>query len=114
MSKEIKGINSNPKPMFYACVLEGLRRIAMECGYALAVHGSCASDLDLIAVIWRSDYKPSEYLVNRFIEELSHYSFGDESFRQLTSPERRFKNQMHYTIPIIGDWYVDLTVIEEV
>ena len=46
MSKEIKDINSNPKPMFYACVLEGLRRIAMECGYALAVHGSCASDLD--------------------------------------------------------------------
>ena len=86
----------------------------MECGYALAVHGSCASDLDLVAVIWRSDYKPSDYLVNRFIEELSHYSFGDESFRQLTNPERRFKNQMHYTIPIIGDWYVDLTVIEEV
>lgn len=114
MSKEIKDINSNPKPMFYACVLEGLRRIAMECGYALAVHGSCSSDLDLVAVIWRSDYKPSDYLVNRFIEELSHYSFGDESFRQLTNPERRFKNQMHYTIPIIGDWYVDLTVIEEV
>lgn len=103
MSKEIKNINSNPKTDVLCMCIEGLRRIAMECGYALAVHGSCASDLDLVAVIWRSDYKPSDYLVNRFIEELSHYSFGDESFRQLMNPERRFKNQMHYTIPIIGD-----------
>ena len=52
MSKLVKDIQTNPKPMFYACVLEGLRKIALKCGYALAVHGTCASDLDLIAVRW--------------------------------------------------------------
>lgn len=29
----------------------------------------------------------------------------------LTTPQRRYGNQIHYTIPILGDWYVDLTVI---
>lgn len=28
----------NPKPMFYACVLESLRKIAKANGYALAIH----------------------------------------------------------------------------
>lgn len=42
----------NSKPMFYACLLESLRKIAYENGYALAIHGSCARDLDLIAVRW--------------------------------------------------------------
>lgn len=34
MSKLVKDIQTNPKPMFYACVLEGLRKIALKCGYA--------------------------------------------------------------------------------
>ena len=50
MSKLVKDIQTNPKPMFYVYVLEGLRKIALKCGYALAVHGTYASDLDLIAV----------------------------------------------------------------
>ena len=99
MSKLVKDIQTNPKPMFYACVLEGLRKIALKCGYALAVHGTCASDLDLIAVRWSDNYESPTYLMEQFVQEL-------------TQPELRYKNQMHYAIPIIGDWYVDLTVID--
>ena len=64
MSKLVKDIQTNPKPMFYACVLEGLRKIALKCGYALAVHGTCASDLDLIAVRW-SDNRSEERRVGK-------------------------------------------------
>lgn len=106
-----KKINPNPKPMFYACVLEGLRKIAVQCGYALAIHGSCASDLDLIAVRWRDNYESPIYLVEQFIKELSQYTFGEVDKIDLTRPELRYNNQIHYSIPIIGDWYVDLTVI---
>lgn len=114
MSKLLKDIKTNPKPMFYACVLEGLRKIAFNCGYTLAVHGTCASDLDLIAVRWNENYESPTYLMEKFVEELSHYSFGDEDTIEFTTPTRRFKNQIHYTIPIIGDWYIDLTVIEDI
>lgn len=117
MSKLLKDIKTNPKPMFYACVLEGLRKIAFKCGYTLAVHGTCASDLDLIAIRWNENYESPTYLMEQFLEELSHFTFyetGHMDSIDLTRPERRYKNQIHYTIPIIGDWYVDLTVIEDI
>ena len=103
----------NPKPMFYACVLESLRKIAKENGYALAIHGSCASDLDLIAVRWNNRYSSPNELVKCFLNELSNYAFGKVKYEELTTPEHRYKNQIHYTIPIISDWYIDLTIIED-
>ena len=36
----------------YQALLPGLQRAAQQCGYALAVHGSMARDLDLIALPW--------------------------------------------------------------
>ena len=102
----------NPKPMFYACVLENLRKIAKENWYALAIHGSCVKDLDLIAVRWNDVYSSPNELVKCFLDELSNFAFNEIVFEELTTPEHRYKNQVHYTIPIISDWYIDLTVIE--
>lgn len=112
--KEKSEIKANPKPMFYACVLESLRKIALNHGYALAIHGTCASDMDLIAVRWSQNYEAPIELVKAFRKELSNYSFGEDKIdiASLTHPERRFKTHIHYSIPIIGDWYVDLCVIE--
>lgn len=115
MGKNKSEINYNPKPMFYACVLENLRKIAANCGYALAVHGSLVRDLDLIAVRWNLNYEHPDYLCKQFLEELSKYSFGEEidrNFVEITKPEIRYVNQYHYAIPIIGDWFIDLTVIK--
>lgn len=116
MSKLIKDIKTNPKPMFYACVLESLRKIAFKCGYALAVHGSLENDLDLIAVRWNDNYESPTYLMEAFVTELSHYhfSFGEMDTIELTQPEFRYKNQIHYAIPIIGDWFIDLTIIQDI
>lgn len=36
----------------YACIYHGLAEVAREHGYALAIHGSVLTDLDLIAVPW--------------------------------------------------------------
>jgi len=107
-------VNLNPKPMFYACALEGLRKIAIKCGYALAIHGTCASDMDLIAVRWTENYESPTYLVKRLYEELSKYSFSIDDENDLISivkPEVRF-GHIHYTLPIIKDWYVDLCVVQ--
>ena len=112
--KDKSEVKSNPKPMFYACALEGLRKIAMDCGYALAIHGTCASDMDLIAVRWKENYESPAYLVAAFFKELSHFSFGSEEADIIahSQPETRFDTHIHYTIPIIGDWYIDLCVIQ--
>lgn len=114
MAKKLSEIKTNPKPMFYACVLEGLRKIAFKCGYTLAVHGTCASDMDLIAVQWSENYESANYLMEQFVAELSHYNFGFyKDTIELTDPKVRFRHQKKYTIPIIGDWYIDLTVIND-
>lgn len=42
---------ANPAP-FYACLYPALCDRAREHGYALAIHGTVATDLDLIAVPW--------------------------------------------------------------
>ena len=39
----------------YACIYHGLAQVAREYGYALAIHGSVLTDLDLIAVPWTDD-----------------------------------------------------------
>lgn len=101
----------NPKPMFYACLLESLRKIAYENGYALAIHGSCARDLDLLAIRWNEVYSTPEELVRIFVKEISGYTFGNLNILEITKPQIRFENQIHYTIPIINDWFIDLTII---
>ena len=48
-------LSGKPKPNnapTYMCLYPGLATIARENGYALAVHGSLARDMDLIAVPW--------------------------------------------------------------
>jgi hypothetical protein len=37
---------------FYACMYHGLCKTARELGYALAIHGSVVTDLDLVAIPW--------------------------------------------------------------
>ncbi len=47
----------------YAALLPGLREVAREHGYALALHGSMTSDLDLIAVPWVDGAHGAEILI---------------------------------------------------
>jgi hypothetical protein len=44
-------------------MLPGMQIAARGCGYALAVHGSLARDIDLIAVPWTEHCDSPEYLV---------------------------------------------------
>lgn len=44
----------------YAALYPGLCEIARKHGYALAIHGSMARDLDLIAVPWTDEAEPAE------------------------------------------------------
>lgn len=111
MAKKISELKLNPKAMFYACVLEDLRKVAAKCGYALAIHGSLQSDLDLIAVRWNDNYESPLHLVEELISVIGHTILLDEDSLDLTNPEKRFGNQIHYTIPILGDWFIDLTII---
>jgi hypothetical protein len=47
----------------YACALPALVEVARQHGYALSVHGSMHTDLDLIAVPWIEEASEAEELV---------------------------------------------------
>jgi hypothetical protein len=67
--------------LVYAQILPELREIARELGYALAVHGSMQTDLDLIACPWLEDAKDAEVLVEAMRVALN--GFFPESSRKV-------------------------------
>ena len=56
---------------FMTEALPGLQLAARGCGYALAVHGSLARDIDLIAIPWTDHCDRPELLVERLCGALS-------------------------------------------
>ncbi len=61
---------ATPAPMF-ACLYPGLCDIARSHGYALAIHGSLVTDLDLIAVPWTPEAVDAESLMQALMEHLN-------------------------------------------
>jgi hypothetical protein len=53
---------------FYALYLPMLTHTAREHGYALGVHGSMATDLDLVAIPWTEEASDTETLVRALTE----------------------------------------------
>ena len=63
------------RPAAYAVLLPRLQQVARQYGYALAVHGSMATDLDLIAVAWVEDAKSEEELIQALLEAIDGILF---------------------------------------
>jgi hypothetical protein len=47
---------------FFDVLMPALRFVARRCGYALAVHGSVKTDIDLVAVPWRDSAVSAPYI----------------------------------------------------
>lgn len=56
--------------LVYATILPGLQEIARAHGYALAVHGSMATDLDLIACPWTDEATDAETMIEAIRERV--------------------------------------------
>lgn len=98
---------TNPKPAFYACLYSDLRKAAYECGYALALHGSMARDMDIIAVAWTDEATAPDVVVDKILEACAGTIYTHLSGKKGEKPHGR----LAYTITILGDWFIDLSVI---
>lgn len=58
------------EPTRESSIVERIRAVARECGYAVGVHGSEKRDLDLIAAPWRVEAVSAQELVDRLCEEV--------------------------------------------
>lgn len=101
---------------FYAVTFAEIRETARQHGYALALHGSLRSDLDVIAVPWTEDASDEETLVKAIVETAGGFISPDPRSRG-EKPHGRVAWTIHLggcsgTIPPTDRaTYIDLSIM---
>ncbi len=99
----------------YACIYHGLATIARRHGYALSLHGSMLTDLDLVAIPWTDEAIAADALV----EELKKYvgllidDTEDEDIRSRL-PTRKPHGRIAWRLSSWAGGSVDLSVMPRV
>lgn len=96
------------KPAFYAVLFNSFKKAALDCGYALAVHGSMHSDLDLMAMPWSEEAKKPDELIKALDDCVGMTVWKDFKWKH---KEVRAHGRICYTISIMGDWHLDISVM---
>lgn len=103
--KDREYVTTNGRAVFYAAMWNDLRQAAMDKGWALALHGSLASDMDIMAMPWikqaTSDTEMIEAIKNCFTD--CHNIKVEIS--------KMPNNRIVYTFSIFGDFYLDINII---
>lgn len=104
-------VNVNHRSPFYALLYPELRKAALECGYALALHGSMQSDMDLLAVPWVEDAKSHQELYDALRVVIGKTMWESE---ERSIPHYKPHGRIAYTINIAADVYIDLSIIKRI
>jgi hypothetical protein len=108
MAKDASEVNPSGKAVFYAVLFNDFRKAALDNGYALALHGSMVSDMDMIAVPWVENCSNPETLVKAIDGCIGHTVWKDHNLKPSTDKPH---GRIVYTIRISGDWYIDLSIM---
>jgi hypothetical protein len=108
--KDRQEITSNGRAAFSAIMWNDLRQAARDCGWALGLHGSLASDMDIMAMPWVEEATTANYMIEQLIK---CFGFSDYWIKcQMRIDETSKPNgRVVYTIPIYADFYLDINVI---
>ena len=108
--KSREHVTTSGKAAFYACIWDDLRNAAMDCGWALGLHGSLGNDMDIMAMPWVEDAKP----VDDMIKALSD-CFTDSPFKKhhMVPNNDKPNGRIVYTMTIWADFYLDINVIKK-
>lgn len=102
-------VSEEGRPVFYALFYNEFRKAALDCGYALALHGSMASDMDLVAFPWVDNPENIEMLVGKISDCIGKTIWKDHHFK---NPTERPHNRITYTLSIFSDWQIDLSIFK--
>lgn len=77
--------------------------IARRLGYALAIHGTMARDLDVVAVPWTDEAVSAEVLVDELAREFAWVIRTDEGDqRHMVGPTEKPHGRRAWLIPLMG------------
>lgn len=92
----------------YACLYPGLAEVARSHGYALAIHGSVSTDLDLIAVPWTEYPSSAETLAHAITEHAAAcLTVGCRG----GNPERKPHGRLAWHLSLDAGACIDLSVM---
>ena len=86
----------------YCSMYPKLAEIARSHGYAMAVHGSMASDFDLICIPWVDKPGTPFDVIESILDKFALKLIGD-------GPTMRLHNRQVWTLSISGKSYLDLS-----
>lgn len=95
---------SRPRPAAYAALYQLMVPIARRLGYALALHGTMARDLDVIAVPWQCEAVSDAVLVAALAEACG--AVGHDA-----SPTEKEHGRHAWKLWLGSGLYVDLSVM---
>ena len=104
---DLKKLEDN-NAIFWIFKFPEYRRIAAECGWAIAIHGSAVHDLDLMAMPWIENHTSADELAQRLTDT------EQPNFRrpyEKSKPGDKPNGRIVYTI-FTGGTYIDMNVIE--
>lgn len=106
MAKNREAVTTNGRAVFYAAMWNDFRQAALDKGWALGLHGSLASDMDIMAMPWTEEAtKPLEMIL------ALKKCFDKPKDIQLTETPMH-NNRVVYTLSIWSDFYLDINVID--
>lgn len=85
------------------------QKIAAECGWAIAVHGSVVHDLDLMAMPWVENHTTADELAQQLTDSMP---WSCRRPYQKSKPGDKPNGRIVYTI-FMGQTYIDMNVIEK-
>lgn len=106
---------SDPEPPrhrapVYAYLVPLLSAAARRVGYAVAVHGSMARDLDVVAVPWTDEAVSAEALLAAILASCG-FTVDSIHGRSVIGPGAKPHGRKAWTIPLDGGCYIDLSVM---
>lgn len=101
---------------FYDAMMPALRYVAQRCGYALAVHGSLKTDIDLLAAPWREHAVDATYLAEE-IRLTAERIIGTACLRECDKcPEKKPCGRLAWSFYLqpegVEGPYIDLSVMQ--
>lgn len=104
----------------YALLLPSLMKAGREVGYAIAVHGSMARDLDIVAIPWTEDAVSAERLIMHLVAAVdgrlrngaTRKEDGTWEPAHASSPTVKPHGRLAWTVHVGHDGlYVDVSVM---
>lgn len=112
MAKDREQVTCNGRAALYAILWEDIRNAAMDCGWAVALHGSLSSDMDIMAMKWVEDCTDADTMIDTIIERC----FGDSvvsKYGKRCVQNEKPHGRVCYSIPIYGDVYLDISLMDK-